>query len=286
MDKTNYVIIDLEWNSTFSRKRKRSINEVIEIGAVKLDSELNPIDTFESLVRTSVGKWINGRVKQLTNLKMKDLKSEDQFNDVMSRFRKWVGRNPTVILTWSTSDIYVLMDNFEYFSGTIEVPFLHRYADLQRYVQDRLCDDSSRQLGLVDAAKRLGIGVDDSIHHRALYDSMISAKCLQKTFSPEAFERCTQVCDKDFYGRLTFKPYYITNPRNPDIQSEILTCTCPYCKNQMKLVGGFFKRNNSIRGRYYCSMCTNEYVLILVVKRKYDSVTVRRRIEFADETAV
>ena len=114
---------------------------------------------------------------------------------------------------------------------------------------------------------------------------MISAKCLQKTFNPECFQQVAHTCGDDFYAKLRFKPYYITDLDNPAIGSDLLMCTCPYCKNQMNLVNSFFKKNNSLKGRFYCTMCTNEYILTLKVKRKYDSVSVRRRVEFADESA-
>ena len=36
----SYVILDLEWNSAYSYKLKRFVNEIIEFGAVRLDDEL------------------------------------------------------------------------------------------------------------------------------------------------------------------------------------------------------------------------------------------------------
>lgn len=52
----NFVILDLEWNGTYSRRIKSFINEIIEFGAVKVDEQLHIIDTFEALVRPQVGK--------------------------------------------------------------------------------------------------------------------------------------------------------------------------------------------------------------------------------------
>ena len=36
-----YVILDLEWDSTFFVKQKRFINQILQIGAVKLDEKFN-----------------------------------------------------------------------------------------------------------------------------------------------------------------------------------------------------------------------------------------------------
>lgn len=37
----SYVILDLEWNGSYSKVLHKFVNEIIEIGAVKLDDELN-----------------------------------------------------------------------------------------------------------------------------------------------------------------------------------------------------------------------------------------------------
>ena len=47
----DFIIMDLEWNNTYARKTKGFINEIIEIGAVKLDENLNFKDKFSCLVR-------------------------------------------------------------------------------------------------------------------------------------------------------------------------------------------------------------------------------------------
>ena len=37
----NFVILDLEWDSTYYVKEHRFFNQIIQIGAVKLDEKLN-----------------------------------------------------------------------------------------------------------------------------------------------------------------------------------------------------------------------------------------------------
>ena len=65
-----YVILDLEWNGTFSKKLKGFFNEIIEFGAVRLDHTLKRLDSFSMpLVRPQIGKRISGKVKTLTNIK-------------------------------------------------------------------------------------------------------------------------------------------------------------------------------------------------------------------------
>ena len=63
-----YVIIDLEWNNAYSKKTAGFINEIIEIGAVKIDENLDTVDTFSCIVRSQIGRKLRGSVKKLTNL--------------------------------------------------------------------------------------------------------------------------------------------------------------------------------------------------------------------------
>ena len=58
----DFIIMDLEWNNTYARKTKGFINEIIEIGAVKLDENLNFKDKFSCLVRPQIGKKLRGSV--------------------------------------------------------------------------------------------------------------------------------------------------------------------------------------------------------------------------------
>ena len=150
-----YIILDLEWNAAYSRRRQGFINEIIEFGAVKVDGHLQVVDTFSALVRPQVGKKISGKVRSLTNITNEELVGGTPFMQVMSRFRRWAGQ--AVVLTWGTSDILTLIENSLYFSGSEKIPFLQRYMDLQAYCQYRMGETGGQQIGLSTAAEKLGI---------------------------------------------------------------------------------------------------------------------------------
>ena len=106
----DFIIMDLEWNNTYARKTKGFINEIIEIGAVKLDENLNFKDKFSCLVRPQIGKKLRGSVKELTNITNEEVRSGEPFTKVFSSFRRWIG-SECVLLTWGDGDIRVLIDN-------------------------------------------------------------------------------------------------------------------------------------------------------------------------------
>ena len=43
----NFVILDLEWDSAYFVKEHRFINQIIQIGAVKLNYNLEIVDSFQ-----------------------------------------------------------------------------------------------------------------------------------------------------------------------------------------------------------------------------------------------
>ena len=54
-----YVIFDLEWNNAFDYKEQKGLNEIIEIGAVKLDEDLNIADTYTQLIKPKLSKKLS-----------------------------------------------------------------------------------------------------------------------------------------------------------------------------------------------------------------------------------
>ena len=127
-----FVVMDLEWNNTYAKKANGYINEIIEIGAVKLDEDIETIDTFSCIIRSQIGKKLRGSVKRLTHLTNDDISSGMPFTKAFSMFRKWIGNEDTVIFTWGDGDVRVLLDNFKYLNGIKVIPFLKTYCDLQK----------------------------------------------------------------------------------------------------------------------------------------------------------
>ena len=125
-----------------------------------------------------------------------------------------------MLLTWGDGDIRVLIDNYKYLNGINTVPFLSYYADMQAYIQSVLETPKSRQIGLSTAAQELGIDESCFSHHRAYDDSLLSAECLKKVYSKDAFKPYIRECNDEFYARLTFKAHPICNIHSPLIDKS------------------------------------------------------------------
>ena len=55
-----YVIMDLEWNNVYNRKIQGCVNEILEIGAVMVDENMDVIDTFSAIIKSQLSKKISG----------------------------------------------------------------------------------------------------------------------------------------------------------------------------------------------------------------------------------
>ena len=60
--------MDLEWNNSYNKFKKCFVNEILEIGAVMVDDELEVIDTFSVIIKSQLIKKLSGRVKNLTHI--------------------------------------------------------------------------------------------------------------------------------------------------------------------------------------------------------------------------
>lgn len=274
----SFVILDLEWNAAFSKKRGKYINEIFEFGAVKLDDNRNIIDRFSVLVKPTIGKFMNPYVKKLTNLTFADLKDSDMnFQQAISAFAEFLG--DSILMTWSTSDLLALLENQNYFTGSDKIPFLTRYCDLQSYCEHILgVGSASRQLGLSTCAELVLISQEFE-HHRALSDAELSALCFKKLFKKSVFDEFIEDASvEEFYRKLTFKSKHITDLRNPLVDRSQMFFDCPECSARCVQKSKWNVRSRSFKAFFVCPECKKEFAGQVFVKQKYEGVVFTKKI--------
>ncbi len=271
----NYIIMDLEWNNSYMKSAERFINEIIEIGAVKLDSKLQTVDTFSSLVRPVVSRKLRSRIKNLTHITNEDVRNGEPFSQVIKNFAEWVG-DEALIMTWGDTDIRTLQTNFKYFLDTKNIDFITKYADLQKFCQCFINMENVQQAGLSYAAECLEIDPEKYPHHRALDDSLLSAECFKKVFDAEKLAEFVKACDKEFYARLDFKPYVIKDKNDPLIDKNLFNCYCDICGGKVETKKKWKFINQSFRGVFFCPNCNREFRVNLRVKKFYDRLDIKR----------
>ncbi len=275
----NYLIIDLEWNGSWSKKAHGYFNEIIELGAVKLDEHFHEIDRLQVKIRPTVSKKLSGIVTDLTNITQEELEDGTTFPEMVKAFLDFAGNAPFAVLTWSTTDLLVLMENCHFYFGESTIPGLTYYMDFQAYVQKQMGISSGQQLGLAKAGEMLSIPEDSISFHRALDDSLLTAQILYRIVSDrEAFTDNIRTVNEEFYRRLTFKAVILSDIGDTRIKRSDLQFDCPVCNAvlKQKTKWRFFSR--AFHADLFCSECEKKYIGWVQCRLQYDGLSVRRKL--------
>lgn len=286
-----FVVLDLEWNTAFSAHNKKYLNEIIEFGAVKLDGDLNEVDSFSMLVKPQVGKTLTGMVEELTHISNEDLSGGGTFTHVLSKFKKFA--EGCVLLTWGHMDILALIANCQYFLKSERLDFAQWFVDLQKYCERCFnFQKNAKQIGLSKAAQTLEIEFDEQVLHRALNDSRLEAECFKRLYQKseynELFPQMLHEMDEEFYKKLLFKTVPITDINDPKIDKNEFAVSCKKCGGQMEQKSKWKVVNNAFRAHFYCKKCSLNFEANVRFRLKYEGVSVHkymRRIIKEDSAA-
>lgn len=271
----DFVILDLEWNGSFSKKTKKYINEIFEFGAVRINSDMEMVDTFSMLIRPQIGKKICSRVKELTHIDPEELEHiNNTYNHVIKEFS--IFAKDAVILTWGITDIHTLIVNNEYYNKTKKLSFLNQYMNLQSYCENCMDrEDPSKQMGLSTAAELLNIEFGNDKLHRALDDSILSWKCFAKLYDEKKVKRFIRNADIEFYNRICFRNVMITDFTNPIIDKKQFYSVCPVCGRKGRRLTKWQVKNKSFRAMFNCDACNLKFNGKVQFKLKYEGVEVK-----------
>lgn len=273
-----FIITDLEWNGSYTRKTHGYFNEIIEIGAVKVDESLGSAETFHTVIRPVLSRKLSTIVTDLTNITEEELEDGLSFQRAIELFREWIGPEEAVLATWSNTDLLVMMENFRYYYRRETIPFATHYVDLQRYCQHQLEVDSGHQLGLSHAAERLGISDEGMSLHRALDDSILTARVLKKLYDGRAMKPYIWTMDQSFYERIHFKPHVINDIRHPAAQKKEFRFRCEACGRRLEQKSKWQFRSHAFCADLECRACQCNYLGRVQLRQLYDSVEVKRKL--------
>lgn len=136
--KRTYIVFDLEWNQSSKIGDSRSMElpfEIIEIGAVKLDENLEKLDEFHAIIKPVLYKEIHYKITEIIHLNAKTLKKDGKhFRIVIKEFLKWIymqGEDP-IFCTWGNTDLMELQRNMAYHKIKHRFPSPFLYYDIQK----------------------------------------------------------------------------------------------------------------------------------------------------------
>ncbi len=270
-----YIIFDLEWNNAYNYKINKGMNEIIEIGALKLNEKLDITDTYKQLIKPRLSKRLRSSFKNLTHITMEEIREKGvDFDEAFAGFSRWCGNGDLIFLSWSTSDLHTLAENYLKFTGSADVKFIKKYADAQKYCMHFLKTESNNQVSLSKCAESFGIVVENESLHRALEDCYVTALCFKKVFDSSLFEQYVSPCSREFFERLVFKPFFIDKPKFEDFCLYEIPFVCKYCGKEITRIKPYELVSNSFKSVGKCSCCNKKYWLNVRAKKTYDGIVV------------
>ncbi len=175
----NYIVMDLEWNqSNTGEEDEVSVIpfEIIEIGAIKLNSNNEMISEFNELIKPQVYHEMHTITSKLIHMQMKELERGKPFVEVMQRFLDWCGEDEFVYCTWGPIDLTELQRNMKYYGMEPLSDGPIAFLDVQKLFSITYEDRKTRR-ALEYAIDFLKIEKDIPFH-RAFSDAYYTAKIL------------------------------------------------------------------------------------------------------------
>lgn len=203
---STYAVVDLEMCNV-PKSIKRSVcpyrNELIQIGAVLLNEDLEITVTFVTFVAPEYGA-IDSFIHSLTGISQEDLAGAPRIQDALELFLAWLPED-AVPVSWSQSDENQIRKEVEH--KGIEIPELQKYLDSWIDCQDTFSKlmDSPKVYRLSEALVIADIDLLDGAH-----DALVDARNTALLFAK---------MEREGEG-LQLSPYYVCG------NSETTTTMC------------------------------------------------------------
>lgn len=181
-----YIVFDLEFNQDIPSLQSKAIErrrypfEIIQIGAVKLDIDLNSIATFNRLIKPTIYSEVSSFITELTGITTEQLMVEKPFSEVYKNFIKFIRDKESVLCTWGMSDIKELSRSVQ--SYELDISSLpKKFINLQPYVSKHLGLSTKKLLRLQSATEALNISMPFEFHN-AFYDAYYTAEIFKRIY--------------------------------------------------------------------------------------------------------
>ena len=170
-----FILYDLEATCWRTSRPKRV--EIIEVGAVKVNAQLEITSEFCAFVRPMVHPIISKFCTSLTSIRQSDVDRAPQFDEVIEEYEDWmgVGINDVIPLSWGDFDKRQL--NTDAVLHNMDLGWLEAHVCFQKHYGK--WKQSKNQIGLKNALE------DESIQwsgteHRAIDDARNMAQLFCK----------------------------------------------------------------------------------------------------------
>ena len=178
-----YIVFDLEFNQGFDKKLNKTVSdekcpfEILQIGAVKLDADLNIIDTF----KPNIYKEIHPFIKKMTNIIHEDVKDAPNFPQAFNNFKEFMNNDKNILCVWGNGDLKELYRNIKYYNLSTE-NLSNTYINVQHHASIYFNNPTGKSIGLQNAITLLQLNQDKS-YHNALNDAYYTSLVFKNIFN-------------------------------------------------------------------------------------------------------
>ena len=171
------VYIDFEMNMSNNRTKKDLMDaDIIAIGAIKYDTKTGEIEKFKSLIKPITNLNIYPHIQELTNISQDDIIQAPSYEDVMRKFKTWLGEYYQIegIYTFGNLDIMCFNNTDKKSSSKYNHPrFLNNIKNLFIDIKEKYINNGIRCMNYVSLTNLLDC-INVEFHgdaHDPLYDA-------------------------------------------------------------------------------------------------------------------
>lgn len=171
------IYIDFEMNMSSNKTRKDMFDaDIIAIGAIKYDTKSGEIDNFKSLIKPISNLHIYPHIQELTNITQDDILKAPSYEDVMRKFKKWLGEYDKIegIYTFGNLDFTCFNNTDKRSSKKYNHPrFVNNIKDLFIDIKDKYISYGIRCMNYISLKNLLSCANIDFYGdaHDPLYDA-------------------------------------------------------------------------------------------------------------------
>lgn len=147
------IYIDFEMNMPSSKTKKDLLRaDLIAIGAIKYDVNTGNIEKFKSLIKPIITTEVYTHIEELTHITSKDLVDAPTYEEVMRKFKKWLGLFSEIegIYTFGNLDLTCLNNTDKISSQRYNHPrFINNIRSLFVDIKDKYLDYGIRCMNYI-----------------------------------------------------------------------------------------------------------------------------------------
>ncbi len=170
-----YLIVDLEATCSNNRSISKQEMEIIEIGAVMVDSRsLKAVDEYQTFIKPIRHPQLTSFCSQLTSITQSEVEDASTYPNAISEFKDWLYRyNNYLFCSWGDYDKRQFVQDCEF--HLLPYPFSSGHVNVKKMFAQSQGFRSS--VGMAGAMKKVGLAMEGTLH-RGLDDARNIARLL------------------------------------------------------------------------------------------------------------